>query len=305
LSYDFKDIQAAALGQWAEILPAFGIEFRPNGKNGPCPLCGGTDRAHWKQSAGKVLLYCRSCGTTWADAVLLDLAFNNNFADMCQTLGDWLHCQPSDRTQQREPIKTFNNDLLLAKPKIEAATAFAATVEKTDFHPILMRYGIGADCHTSPTEEGALFPLMIAGQVCDWLAYGNNGQRIISGQAARGSRVIIKPKQPEKNTVFVTPCIIDAHHLFQASKMTAIVACCADLNNLIPVCDSLPKDCRIVVAVPHTLDALDVLQDLPYEFVVPDVGRKFREIDYSWKPSKIHPNSDAGTIYTKMLDLAN
>lgn len=150
-NYDFEDIKTAALGQWPEILSAFGIPFRAKEKNGPCPLCGGTDRAHYKQVQGKVMLYCRHCETHWGDQLLLELNFGGDFSRMCQELGDYLHCQPSERREQvrtqAKIAEATGGDLKAAQDAIDKAAIITAMVSKSPTHTYLMRYGIGADCH--------------------------------------------------------------------------------------------------------------------------------------------------------------
>jgi putative DNA primase/helicase len=51
-------------GRWPEILAHFGLEesfLRPK-KNGPCPLCGGTDRYHFSDGYNSGGYHCRQCG---------------------------------------------------------------------------------------------------------------------------------------------------------------------------------------------------------------------------------------------------
>ena len=304
-SYEWKEVAAAALGHWVEILANYGIPFRPKKKAGPCPRCGGHDRCFAKEQAGKVMYHCRHCGTSWADQLILELAFNNDFSRMCNELGNYLNCQPGDRrvsATQAKIAEATNGDLALAQEKIMAAEAFAAIVTRAETHPILIRYGIGADCFTVDGFDGAVFPLKIAGQVCDWLLVGDSGQSIMSGRAARGSKLVIKPDGEPGNNIFVTPDVIDAYFLYQVSRQKSIVVCCGDLANLQPVCDSLPDKYRVIAAVPRTLDSIDRLQTMGYDFVIPDeMGQKFREIDRCYKPSKIYGNSEAGEIYKEAL----
>lgn len=62
---DWRDIEQSANGRWFEILEAFGIETRKLNRNGPCPTCGGNDRAHFFERDGRILLYCRGgCGNS-------------------------------------------------------------------------------------------------------------------------------------------------------------------------------------------------------------------------------------------------
>jgi putative DNA primase/helicase len=53
----------AAKGRWHGILPALGIPaLFTNGKNQPCPICGGKDRARFTDLDGNGTYFCSQCG---------------------------------------------------------------------------------------------------------------------------------------------------------------------------------------------------------------------------------------------------
>ena len=53
----------AARGSWRSILIALGMDEKfVNGRNGPCPCCGGTDRWQWVNDGGNGGGVCRQCG---------------------------------------------------------------------------------------------------------------------------------------------------------------------------------------------------------------------------------------------------
>lgn len=292
-NYDFEDIKQSALGQWHEILAAFGIPFRAKQKAGTCPRCGGNDRSHYKQTSGKVFLFCRHCGTHWADELLLELCFGNDFYRMCKELGDYLHCQPSERKEynrtQAKVAEASNTDIDQVKHKIREAYEFAKGIEKTNMHPILLRYGVGADCLTHHSIEGAFFPLKIKGQIVDWLVLDDAGQSILSGDIVKSAKLVIKPDTEPRDKIFVTPDIVDAYYLFNTSKRQNIVVCCGTLKNMGAVCDSLPDKYKIITAIENTPDAINEQTYLKYDFIMPDdPGRKFCDIDYKYKPTKIY-----------------
>lgn len=60
-----NEIAPKMLGLWPEFFSNIGIDVGvmrgQNSKNGPCPLCGGYDRAHWRDVDGRLALYCRHC----------------------------------------------------------------------------------------------------------------------------------------------------------------------------------------------------------------------------------------------------
>jgi putative DNA primase/helicase len=52
-----------ARGQWATLLPLFGIDaIYLTGKHGPCPMCGGKDRFRWDDRRGNGNWICSGCG---------------------------------------------------------------------------------------------------------------------------------------------------------------------------------------------------------------------------------------------------
>ena len=58
-----RDTIAAAHGRWYEILTAVGIDAKfLTGKQGPCPLCSGTDRWTYSNRSNEGDYVCRRCG---------------------------------------------------------------------------------------------------------------------------------------------------------------------------------------------------------------------------------------------------
>ena len=58
-----EDVKRRAHGHWTEILGSLGVATKILGKrNGPCPLCGGTDRFQYTDRFGEGNYHCRGCG---------------------------------------------------------------------------------------------------------------------------------------------------------------------------------------------------------------------------------------------------
>lgn len=58
-----RKTKEAARGSWRSILLALGMDEKfINGRNGPCPCCGGTDRWQWVNDEGHGGGVCRQCG---------------------------------------------------------------------------------------------------------------------------------------------------------------------------------------------------------------------------------------------------
>lgn len=52
-----------AMGKWPGILKSFGVPDNSlNGKHGPCPMCGGTDRFRFDNKDGRGTWICNACG---------------------------------------------------------------------------------------------------------------------------------------------------------------------------------------------------------------------------------------------------
>jgi putative DNA primase/helicase len=56
-------VKQRAHGRWTEILAGEGVDERVlKHRNGPCPLCGGTDRFQYTDKFGEGNYHCRQCG---------------------------------------------------------------------------------------------------------------------------------------------------------------------------------------------------------------------------------------------------
>ena len=60
-----NEVEPKLRGMWQEFFESVGISVGAikgvNSNNMPCPLCGGDDRAHYRDVDGRLSLYCRSC----------------------------------------------------------------------------------------------------------------------------------------------------------------------------------------------------------------------------------------------------
>lgn len=102
----YSEIQSDLEGMWPDILAMYGIDVGQfkglNTKNAACPCCGGSDRAHWRESHGRVSLYCRGCcpdSMKSAEDVILELT-NMNFNELVNNLADYINHVPLEKIQQ-------------------------------------------------------------------------------------------------------------------------------------------------------------------------------------------------------------
>ena len=79
---DFSEVLREATGKWPGILARFGVGARWDGKHGPCPLCGGTDRFRFDDKEGRGTWICNQCGA--GDGIkLLMKSSNIDFKEAC------------------------------------------------------------------------------------------------------------------------------------------------------------------------------------------------------------------------------
>lgn len=128
------DIEPHLNGLWPEVLAQYGItvgDFKGrNTKNADCPLCGGDDRAHWREDNGRVSLYCRHCAADSmksAENVILE-RFGIGFKQFCDDMIKYLNLTPIEK---RESIKKVNKKVSFSVPTChkqdpEAAAKFIA-----------------------------------------------------------------------------------------------------------------------------------------------------------------------------------
>ena len=100
---NYKDVEPELSGMWQEFLITYGIfvdDFKGmNTKNGPCPLCGGSDRAHWRRQGGRVALYCRGCtdgSMKSSEDVIMDLA-NITFNELVDDMASFVNHVPVEQ----------------------------------------------------------------------------------------------------------------------------------------------------------------------------------------------------------------
>lgn len=113
-----NEIAPKMLGLWPEFFANIGIDVGvmrgQNSKNGPCPLCGGDDRAHWRDVDGRLSLYCRVCAADSMkspEAVYME-ATGRSFAQFVEDASRFVSYVPNEviaakvvqRKTLREPI---------------------------------------------------------------------------------------------------------------------------------------------------------------------------------------------------------
>jgi putative DNA primase/helicase len=78
-------VKQRAHGRWSELLAAAGVEERIlRHRNGPCPLCGGTDRFQYTDKFGEGNYHCRGCGPGGGFKLLQAVRGGDFHAALCE-----------------------------------------------------------------------------------------------------------------------------------------------------------------------------------------------------------------------------
>ena len=117
MKLDYREFSHQLDGHWEHILAQYGIELPPmrgiNSKNSECPLCGGHDRAHWRDVDGRLCLFCRHCAADSMHSpenVIMEYA-GISFSELVKDLADYVNHVPIERvkaTQKRVRAPKFN-----------------------------------------------------------------------------------------------------------------------------------------------------------------------------------------------------
>lgn len=93
---DYRELEPQLAGMWQAIMEDYGIAFPKwqgkNTKNGPCPLCGGTDRAHFRMTEGRISLFCRHCAADnmkSPEQIIMEYS-GISFADLVKELSQYV-----------------------------------------------------------------------------------------------------------------------------------------------------------------------------------------------------------------------
>ncbi len=263
----YNDVQDKLSGLWVEVLSMYGIvvgEFKGrNTKNASCPCCGGDDRAHWRETNGRLSLFCRSCAADSmlsAEDVILKLT-NINFNDFTNQMADYVN---------HVPLEVINK----AKVKARATPSRSTPISHKQNHELVERFLVKCEwCHSmallclsvanpqaQPFFNGVdYWPMMNESGVLVNLAKydadytGGRQVAFIAGGVSYGSTYEIKGNK--KRVLIIDP--VDALQFWY--KTTASMYVCFDASNL-DYCAAAYRDHGVTIAVrcpEHAQDLLD------------------------------------------------
>jgi len=166
---DYKQIEASLLGRWEEVLETYGISIpKWRGKNtinGPCPCCGGDDRAHWRETDGRLSLYCRTCTDPSMKApeqVIMECC-NIGFHELATDLASFIGMQDDRQVKQAQikaraqPKRNMPAD---HKQDHERSAAFLSELELVPRHEVFNRFSVQYPVDIHAKGSAVYFPVV-------------------------------------------------------------------------------------------------------------------------------------------------
>lgn len=227
----YEDIEPMMRGQWDQFFSAeLGIEVPDRAKkNMPCPVCGGDDRAHFRDGEGRLFLFCRAgCGeggkeSTSPEELSMKLG-GFDFPELVNKLADFVgyidHNQaPTKRQSVFAPIYNPHKSpqqYAQEAPRNPAESALAETEIKSWANiPVTARNAVSGEAGDFLTINGNLAVPMYfynptkkdARPRLTGVIEVNADEKTITHGFSRGSFAIVGA--PSDNKVFCT-CYISA-----------------------------------------------------------------------------------------------
>lgn len=150
---DSRELHRAAHGRWPAILAALGVDQGYlTGKNGPCPMCGGTDRWRFTDHNSEGLWICNQCGS--GDGFDLLMAVNGwGFREARKAVGEiipqatYTAPQDEDREKARKALNRLRQEAVAAS-EVPAVVHYLAgrgleVPPRLEAHPELPYYDQG------------------------------------------------------------------------------------------------------------------------------------------------------------------
>lgn len=119
---DYVELEPMMRGQWREfILAKCGVdtEQKKKGVGHECPVCGGKDRAHFREQDGRVFLFCRgACGnanSTWGQNTcttpeeLCQRLNGWDFRELVEEVSNWVGVDLGRSRRESKPVRRREN----------------------------------------------------------------------------------------------------------------------------------------------------------------------------------------------------
>ena len=169
---DYKQIEPSLVGRWDEILEMYGISIpKWRGKNtinGPCPCCTDPrnhDRAHWRETDGRLSLYCRHCTdpTMKSPEQVIMECCNVSFPELTNDLANFIGHQDERQVKQAQikaqskPKRNMPND---HKQDHDKSMAFLSGLELVPKHEVFNRFSVQYPYDIYAKDNAVYFPVV-------------------------------------------------------------------------------------------------------------------------------------------------
>lgn len=237
---DYKDFDYKLTGMWEEVLTMYGIDIpKWRGKNTinhPCPCCGGDDRAHWRETEGRLSLYCRNCtGDTMksAEDVIMEVC-GISFSQLVNDLSDFVnHKEPQDikKAQKRVASKPKRNLPGNHKQDHDKSEEFLNNQKCVTRHVIFNRFSVQYPYDIKANDNSVFFDIRNENDVIVnvFAVFADKNNQIktkyLAGGISYGAWHTIKrceQRSPEGIVYFIS-AINGIHHWYKTGQEVRIV----------------------------------------------------------------------------------
>lgn len=258
------DIKNRASGLWGDVIfPSneIGIKVPKKGEHGPCPICGGTDRFHYKDDHDNGNWYCNQCNEPkYGDGLdLISRALGIKPIEAAKKVGKVIG---ADTRSPDKPARKEASDGQKTAPDIAALVAKELRKTTPKESPYLA--GKGLKGFTPPTyEDGRMFLVIkdVSGTIRGYQTIAQDGvKKLMHGMSKKGAFIAPDPLPEAPETIIIAEGVataISAGMLHSGAVVAAI-----DAGNLKPVALALrgryPK-AKIIIAADNDYHAPEEL----------------------------------------------
>ncbi len=299
---DYKDVEPLLRGMWADIFEQIGIKIpKMRGRNSincPCPLCGGDDRAHWRDEGGRLSLYCRACAADSMkspEAVYMQatgLKFNQFIDDMVRFVR---YVPIETQTKIKQAYKEKSEPEYSAVMSSHECELFISKQQEAPLTPLTLRYGLGLDGMRITKKNQVVVPVFKmygSGKsqekrlVNVALIDGECNSEWLAGKPTQFGYVTIGHRRPGK-PIYICADWVDSQiaHIVTGAE----VICCFYGANLIHFMRSNGKIKEMAFkgelrgVCNRNFDELDVMERAMVFDVILPVGERIKECNFKFE----------------------
>lgn len=241
---DYKEVSAAATHAWDAILPAMGVELRKTNKNGPCPICGGNDRAHFFERQGRIMNYCRQgCGNSGPSNEVstpehLLMTVNSwSFPQMVEAVADFLNVTPREQLDRYRVTSIAKAKKALTMPAhhiedSEKSAEILARCALEPTHPYFLQNSTAPmdDCLTL---KGKLIVKLLSdsGELVNLASLGGKAISYAAGGISYGATAIIPAQSESSGKTILCQDYADAWRIWWFQRGQSEARCAISAEN--------------------------------------------------------------------------